>query len=187
MATSRYASCPIASYTARGFQGYTELSPQLSQDEETEWEVSVLKCNEMFKHTSVLFESSTSENPVCLELLVDAKIDEVMLRGQTIDLTLSKYKDLVKDYRGKVRMSASKLVQTAKRTLENFGDYQYALNNCQDFSEALTKQLGCRSCLTDTEKGLLWGLLGVVAVVAVAVVAFMAGGKTGGETKGTKK
>ena len=98
-------------------------------DQETYWKVFALRSQELFRHHSVLFESSEGDS-FCCELFVPEELQEVILKCRNIDLRNPNYR-LSKTCLGIVTTSAENIVKTAITVLQDFGSYHSVLNNCQ--------------------------------------------------------
>ena len=104
--------------------------------EEEEWSVWLVKPNQMFKHHSLLIESTERGGSFTIELVVNVDTNQVMPRSRPLDMNDPRYSHLLTFERlGNITTSAISLFQTALNRLENFGTYNEITNNCQGYCQ----------------------------------------------------
>ena len=104
--------------------------------EEEEWSVWLVKPNQMFKHHSLLIESTERGGSFTVELVVNVNTNQVMPRSRPFDRNDPRYSNLLTfNHLGNITTSAISLFQTALDCLENFGTYNEITNNCQGYCQ----------------------------------------------------
>ena len=106
------------------------------QSEEEEWSVWLVKPNQMFKHHSLLIESTDKGGSFTIELLVNVETKEVVPESRPLDRNDPRYSDLLTfNHLGNITTSAESLFRKAMDCLENFGPYDEITNNCQGYCQ----------------------------------------------------
>ena len=102
--------------------------------EEEEWSVWLVKPNKMFKHHSLVIESTVRGGSFTIELLVNVDTNQVMPKSRPFNMNDPRYSHLLTFERlGNITRSAISLFQTALDRLEKFGTYNEITNNCQGY------------------------------------------------------
>lgn len=99
-------------------------------------------------------------------ITIELKVDGEQTILHTEDVSHQKAKFIGdKIHSKKMTMTIAKLYTWAIRVITDFGDYQGATKNCQDYSRQLAKALGCDNytALTTSETAMV-GFVGAVAM-----------------------
>ena len=157
------------------------------RDTTMKWKVYKLSSQKMFVHFSLFFKCESPEyqqSPgFTIELRTSAERKTVY--PYTVLKSIST-KDLT--CLGTVTKSAEQIMSIGLECLEEFGDYDYYCNNCQNFCTKLAKKLGLEVPWTDAETTLAWGVAGAIGIGIVgAVAALWSGGKKKSEKPQRRK
>ena len=114
-----------------------EVVSSAFDDDNTEWTIYRVRGSEWCTHSSLLIESSASENVAfTIHLFVVEDTITTVIPGIRKEnrQSLAKKNCRVEKIK-KIKMSGKNIVYRSLKCLEEMGDYHYITNNCQDFCE----------------------------------------------------